>query len=187
LGGLYKTTNRGTSWTRLANTTAMDRVTSCTFNPTNPNQVYMTTETQGLWISNNMNLANPTFTQVQSYPFQQPERVFFNPFNPNEVWVSSFGNGMKMGTISAVGIPTFESSASDLVLYPNPAGNELFIGSKTIDLSNAAIEIKDVIGKIVLRCSGALRIDVSELQNGTYFVSVIKANTIHTEKIVILK
>ena len=96
LGGLYKTTNRGGSWTKLTGT-QFDRVTSITFNPSLLTQAYLTTETQGLWISSNMNAATPSWTLVSSYPFRQPERVFFNPFNTNEVWVTSFGNGLKVG------------------------------------------------------------------------------------------
>ena len=95
-GGLFKTTNRGTSWTKLTGT-QFDRVTSITFNPSITRQAYLTTETQGLWLSNNMNAATPSWSLVTSYPFRQPERVFFNPYNIDEVWVSSFGNGLKMG------------------------------------------------------------------------------------------
>lgn len=98
-GGLFKTTNRGASWTKLTGT-QFDRVTSITFNPLQLTQAYLTTEVQGLWISNNMNTATPTWSLVPAYPFRQPERVFFNPYNPNEIWVSSFGNGLKMGLIS---------------------------------------------------------------------------------------
>jgi photosystem II stability/assembly factor-like uncharacterized protein len=189
-GGLYKTTNRGISWTRLSNTAAMDRVTSCTFNPNNPNQVYMTTEVQGLWISNNMNTSTPTFTQVQSYPFQQPERVFFNPYNTNEVWVSSFGNGMKMGTLNPIGIPEFENTAAnDLVVYPNPAGNELCISMKSDALKNASIEIKDILGKTVLKqaLGSDTKIDISTLENGTYFVSVSSNGMVKTKKVIVTK
>ncbi len=100
-GGLFKSTNRGTSWTKLTGS-LFDRVTSITFNPAITSQAYLTTETQGLWISNNMNSATPTWTLVNTYPFRQPERVFFNPFNLSEVWVTSFGNGLKVGLINAV-------------------------------------------------------------------------------------
>ncbi len=100
-GGLFKTTNRGASWTKLTGT-QFDRVTSLTFNPALQTQAYLTTEVQGLWISNNMNAAVPTWSLVSSYPFRQPERVFFNPFNNNEIWISSFGNGLKMGLNSIV-------------------------------------------------------------------------------------
>jgi photosystem II stability/assembly factor-like uncharacterized protein len=98
LGGLYKTTNRGQSWTLV--TSGLD-VESITFNPAEPAEAFMTTETQGLWFSSNMQTATPTFTQVANYPFEQPERVFFNPYNPNEIWVTSFGGGVMVGTTSA--------------------------------------------------------------------------------------
>lgn len=104
LGGLYKTINRGASWTKLTGS-VLDRVTSCTFNPLNANELYITTEAQGLWMSKNINAATPEFTLVSSYPFRQPERVFFNPFNTNQMWVSSFGNGMKMGMMDNTPLP----------------------------------------------------------------------------------
>ena len=96
LGGLYRSTNRGSTWTRI---NSLDRVTSCTFSPINPNEMYLTTETEGLWYSSNVTVASPVFTAVTSYPFRQPERVFFNPYNSNEIWVTSFGNGLRVGTI----------------------------------------------------------------------------------------
>ncbi len=102
-GGLFRTTNRGVSWTKLTGT-QFDRVTSVTFNPAVSNEAYLTTETQGLWISSNMNSAIPVWSLVSGYPFRQPERVFFNPYNPTEIWVSSFGNGMKLG-IQSIALP----------------------------------------------------------------------------------
>lgn len=97
-GGLYRSYDRGLNWTKLTGT-QFDRVTSITFNPAVLNQAYLTTEVQGLWMSNNMNLPTPTWSLVANYPFRQPERVFFNPFNTNEIWVSSFGNGLKLGSL----------------------------------------------------------------------------------------
>ncbi len=94
LGGLYRSTNRGAAWTRINN---LDRVTSCAFSTANSNEMYLTTETEGLWYSSNINTPAPAFTAVTSYPFRQPERVFFNPYNPSEVWVTSFGNGLRVG------------------------------------------------------------------------------------------
>jgi len=96
-GGLYKTTNKGVSWTQI-NTEY--RVSSCTINPADANEMYFSTETGGLWYSNNINDATPTFTLVQAYPFRHPMRVFFNPWNISEMWVSSFGYGMAMANTS---------------------------------------------------------------------------------------
>ena len=46
-GGLFRTADRGLTWTKLTGT-QFDRVTSLTFNPQNLHQAYLTTETQGL-------------------------------------------------------------------------------------------------------------------------------------------
>ena len=94
-GGLYRTRNRGVNWQRLNN---RDRVGSCAVNPMNTNEIYFTTESEGLWISTNIQAATPTFAAVTNYPFRQPERIFFNPHKPNEIWITSFGNGLKVGS-----------------------------------------------------------------------------------------
>ncbi|MBA3664112.1 MAG: T9SS type A sorting domain-containing protein [Bacteroidetes bacterium] len=191
LGGLYKTTNRGTSWTKLTNASVIDRVTSCTFNPANANQIYMTSETNGLWMSNNINAATPTFSLVQSYPFQQPERVFFNPYNQNEIWVTSFGNGMKMGLLTTNGIPEFKNKNANLItIYPNPASNEITIAFENKLSGLNEMEIMDVLGKTIY--SGAAqfenKINLTGLTPGIYFVS-IKNNgiTVETKKLLIAR
>ena len=62
-----------------------------------PNEMFATTETEGLFHTSNLSAGSPTFSLQTGYPFSQPERVFFNPFDPTEVWVLSFGNGMYVG------------------------------------------------------------------------------------------
>lgn len=94
LGGLYKTVNRGRTWTRLFRN---DRVSSCTLDPASRHEMYVTTEVDGLWYSSTLKHPIPTFKPVTSYPFRQPERVIFNPHTPGEIWVTSFGNGMRVG------------------------------------------------------------------------------------------
>ena len=122
LGGLYRTTNAGTSWTRIWNS---DRVGSCTINPNNANELYVTTEIAGLWHTANLNAATPTFTLVNSYHFRQPERLFFNPFNPAEIWVTSFGNGLKMAGTCTPPTPVISGNntvcANTLHTYSVPA------------------------------------------------------------------
>lgn len=168
LGGLYKTINRGTSWTKLTGST-LDRVTSITFNPTNANQIYITTETQGLWISSDINNATPTFSLVSSYIFRQPERVFFNPFNTNEMWVSSFGNGMKMGTLLSTGVPDFENPSDALNIFPNPStGNFTLMNS-----DERQVEVFNILGEQVAKKElkiGSNQLDLSNLKSGIYFV-----------------
>ena len=96
LGGLYKTTDRGVFWTRILD---LRRVESCTVSPTDPNEIYVTTETQGLWRSSSSSAGNPTalsFSLVSDYPFSHPMRVFYNPYDTSEVWATSFGNGLRV-------------------------------------------------------------------------------------------
>jgi hypothetical protein len=95
-GGLYRTTNRGTTWKIL--TDSLYSVHSITFNPTNIDQAYVTT-LQGLWMTNNIRSDKPIWRNVKSYPFRNPIRVFFNPFDPNEIWVTSYGGGLMVGKI----------------------------------------------------------------------------------------
>jgi photosystem II stability/assembly factor-like uncharacterized protein len=171
LGGLYKTTNRGTTWTKLTGST-LDRVTSCTFNPSDPDEMYVTTEVQGLWISSDINNASPTFNPVTSYPFRQPERVFFNPYDSNEVWVTSFGNGMKVGLINnPSGIVDF--SVDDFKIFPNPANHFVNVQSNLDE--NIWVDMIDMNGKKVLNYvlkPGINTIDVSALTNGVYTIGM---------------
>ncbi len=94
LGGLYKSTNRGQSWTRILD---LDRIGSCAIHPVNPAEMYVATETEGLWYTANLNAPNPDFEQLPSYPFRHPERIFFNPYDVHEIWVTSFGGGVRVG------------------------------------------------------------------------------------------
>jgi len=168
LGGLYKTTNRGVSWTKLTGST-IDRVTSCTFNPTNANQIFITTEGQGLWVCNNINASTPTFSMVQSYPFQQPERVFFNPNNTNEMWVTSFGNGMKMGLMNANGVAEFNSSNSELILYPNPNNGFFQLNSESASEAFIYNTLGEMVTVVKLQ-KGNNEINLSDFNAGIYFI-----------------
>ncbi len=172
LGGLYKTTNRGTSWTKLTGST-LERVTSCTFNPTNMNELYLTTETQGLWMSNNINAGSPTFSNVSSYPFRQPERIFFNPTNTNEMWVSSFGNGMKMGTLIPNAVPEFYSK--NFSVYPNPSKGNFGIQIEEYRLQPQELVVYNVFAERVYAntiYSRLTTINLSFLINGVYFLKI---------------
>jgi photosystem II stability/assembly factor-like uncharacterized protein len=184
LGGLYMTTNRGQSWSRI--TTGLDRVESITINPTNTNEAYLTTETQGLWFSSNMRAANPTFTQVAGYSFRQPERVFFNPYNPNEVWVTSFGSGVRVGsvappaTVSGLQINdgseqrsmvrsltvTFSGPVTFANNNPTAAFQLTRVGGGAVGLS-AALSVNGSGGTVVtLTFVGSAEIDPTSIQNG---------------------
>jgi photosystem II stability/assembly factor-like uncharacterized protein len=102
--GLYRTRDRGRTWQLLADSslspTGVLNVDSCTVNPRDPNELYFTTEYDGLWVTADLKAERPTFKQVQSYRFKHPLRVQFNPYRPSEMWVTSFGNGVSVGEMT---------------------------------------------------------------------------------------
>ncbi|MFI5203923.1 MAG: T9SS type A sorting domain-containing protein, partial [Flavobacteriales bacterium] len=170
LGGLYKSVDRGLTWNKLTGST-LDRVTSCTFNPTNANEMFITTEGQGLWMSSTINSGTPTFSQVANYPFRQPERVFFNPYDNNEMWVTSFGNGLKVGQLLS-GVPEFENT-NVFEMYPNPATQQITVVLNSKDETN--INVYSATGKLILQKNvqpGENKVDVSVLVPGLYVVQV---------------
>jgi hypothetical protein len=166
LGGLYMTTNRGISWTRLNNN---DGVTSCAFNPLNTNELYVTTEDAGLLYSSNITSASPTLTPVTTYPFGQPERVFFNPYNPSEIWVTSFGNGIRVGsTISSPSPGMLQMSASEggiaqLTLEQATAGASYSI------LESTNLTTWTLLGTEAANGSGVLQFNDTTATNGFRF------------------
>ncbi|AUX45507.1 hypothetical protein SOCE26_069990 [Sorangium cellulosum] len=92
-GGLYRTRDRGATWRRISQ---KYRVESCAIDPRDPDRMYMTTQREGLWLTENLNDETPTFRPVEDYPSHQPVRVFWNPYRPGEVWTVSFGGGMRV-------------------------------------------------------------------------------------------
>jgi len=173
LGGLYKTTDRGNSWVKLTGS-QFDRVTSLTFNPQNPHQAFLTTETQGLWMSNNMNTITPTWELVSSYPFRQPERVFFNPFNQNEMWVTSFGNGMRMGFLYPAGTDEIRKSNSHIMVYPNPANEKIVIITNGIS-EKGTLSVINIHGQEILtqQTEGSkTEVKIWNLPCGVYFIKI---------------
>ena len=189
LGGLYKTINRGNTWTKIS---SLDRVSSCTFNPANPNQLFVTTENDGLWMSNDINAATPAFQLVNSYPFKQPERVFFNPYNPGEMWVTSFGNGMKVGTVTPTGIRFSGADENYFKLYPNPSKETVVCNLHLTDDQQANILITDISGREIFHTTiqtvnseMTSRINIIDFSRGIYFVTVKTKNHDLVEKLIV--
>ena len=82
------------------------------------------------------------------------------------------------------GIFETANSQIDLVMYPNPATSELFINSTSIDTKH--ILIMNITGQIVAEYTDnakQVRLDISELKQGLYFIQVRENNTVSTKKL----
>ncbi len=172
-GGLFRTTNKGQNWTRIHDNF---RVNSCSLKPGDPDQMYFTTETDGLWYTGNASALSPQFTQVGNYPFRHPMRVFFNPYNTNETWVSSFGNGIMLGGDPSAGIGSNQGSDPAFSLYPNPCAESVNLRINGRLSSAYTYSISDITGIILLtgncRIAEACSISTSALGRGMYIVRV---------------
>jgi hypothetical protein len=172
LGGLYKTKDRGTTWTKLTGS-KFDRVTSITFNPANVRQAFLTTETQGLWWSQNMDASLPSWSLVESYNFRQPERVFFNPYNQNEMWVTSFGNGMKVGYTTPSKSPDVRPEKKDIVLFPNPFEEKIALINQS-DRTVTKVTVYDIFGQMLFTSDVFIdEINTEAWAKGMYLVEII--------------
>jgi len=173
LGGLYKTVDRGKNWTKLTGS-QFDRVSSITFNPLVTNQAFLTTETQGLWMSSNMNATTPTWTLVESYPFRQPERVFFNPYNQKEMWVTSFGNGMKVGMMNATGVNEVKFEKTNITVYPNPFDEIIHFTNSELNRLVVQVNVYDLNVRLMIsEPNEDNSIHTSSLASGMYVLEFV--------------
>lgn len=169
-GGLFRTTDKGISWTRVSDSY---RVNSCTVDPLNAGNLYFTTETDGLWYTSEATAISPHFSRVDSYPFRHPMRVFFNPYHPRETWVSSFGNGIMLGSDSASGTADLSRESQQFTIMPNPCRDKFML--KCLDGSKPAktsFTISDLRERELMRGFSAGTIDVSGLPAGIYLLKV---------------
>ncbi|HTP12576.1 MAG TPA: T9SS type A sorting domain-containing protein, partial [Bacteroidota bacterium] len=203
LGGLYRTTDRGGTWKRIS---ALDRVTSCTINPWDHSEMYLTTETNGLWRSTNFGSPSPTFSPVGGYPFRQPERVFYNPFTPGELWVTSFGAGLMVGKSGTSGVlkstATAPAGISLQQNFPNP-----FNPSTTIrytiggarrqgsGASQVRLVVYDILGRQVAVLVNAwetpgtytVQFDATGLASGIYFCRLQSGTFVEERKLCLVR
>ena len=82
---------------------------------------------------------------------------------------------------------------NDLLIYPNPVSDILYIDSIDKAFEDGKIIITDVLGNKLLtqtldkKDNSLIKIDVSSYNNGIYFVSILDSleNTVKTQKVLI--
>ena len=73
-----------------------------------------------------------------------------------------------------------EAENANVVLYPNPVNDKLNIVAEGIQ----EVNVLDINGRTVMTLQNTNTIDMSTMANGVYFVRVITANGVSTQKIV---
>ncbi|MBS1513960.1 MAG: hypothetical protein JSS63_02940 [Bacteroidetes bacterium] len=171
--GIWKTTNRGVNWTKIFDSSSV-RVD---FHPARANEMYISTESVGLYYAVNTN-TSPSFTKQNQYPFRTPTGVFFNPYNSNEVWITSLGNGMRVGYTNyalplTVTINAFLEGSFDGV---NQSSDTLTLYIRS---SSAPYTIIDS-SKAIVSNLGVSNFSFTNTPAGSYYLSVKNRNMIET-------
>jgi len=185
--GLYKTTNKGASWTKIF----ANSVSSCAIKPGKPDEVYVATEAQGLFYSNNATAATPTFTRVDSYPFAHPMRIFYNPYNANNIWVLSVGYAMAEGNSTIVPIKEKQVENfknENIRIITNYLNNNIIIINRLHNYSDEGVlSIYGINGKELVRRKiqgSRVQVDIRDLSNGVYFVKLLFDKNVVVRKII---
>jgi len=168
--GLFRTTDRGVTWT---NVWPGKTVYSVTMHPEKDDEMYLCTASDGLFYATEANTNAPDIHAVKSYPFKAPERVFFNPYDAGEVWVTSMGNGLRVGTSSPVGSDSPGNQENNLVIYPNPTSGEIKWHCR---VTLKTLILKDQAGRTILRISSPKEGDTVNLNHLSKGVYVYLAN-----------
>jgi hypothetical protein len=86
----------------------------------------------------------------------------------------------KVTNVAQAGIKKLTLNNEQLTIYPNPANNKVYVEAKEI------IEVKlfDLLGKEIISAKEK-EIDVSNLNEGVYFIQVKSKENIYTQKIIV--
>lgn len=77
---------------------------------------------------------------------------------------------------------TFDSSSlTNLKVYPNPTSSKLFIESANII---DKITVSDLMGRMLFETNSVSSIDISDLSNGVYYITIIQDSKANTQKII---
>ena len=74
------------------------------------------------------------------------------------------------------------SKTKAISIFPNPANTEINIVLPSND--NAQIEISNAMGQVIIKDQNKNRIDISNLTNGLYFISVKQGQQSYTQKLI---
>lgn len=178
--GIFVSKNNGESWSEATNglgTDSRDRVRSFAYQDKN---IFVTTQ-KGVYYSDNYgrnwNELNDGLINVDT-----GEIVILN----DTLYVGTYGNGIWKHDIESIPLSISESSTNDnLDFYPNPASNDINIVLPIYQ--NGEIQIFDLMGRNVLskKLYKSGNIDVSNISNGTYILSLRLNDKIKTSKLII--
>ena len=141
LGDLYRTTDRGVTWTKIGLPGSPGRssisIDSITIDPATK-AMYLTGEGGGIRYAPDVTVPGfsaANIVDVPSFPFAMTERVFVNPNNSQDVWVATFGGGIIRGGVgpSTLAATAVNSSQINLSWADNSSNETGFAIDRATD------------------------------------------------------
>lgn len=136
--------------------------------------------------------ANATFSKTYTFTLESnwvPENLefvaFVNNYDESDPNNREVYNAVEIALNNLV-VGVNDTGTFSFGVYPNPTSGELFV----TNVLGAKVEVMDVLGQVVTvvnEASETQTIDMSALQNGTYFVKVSKEEGAVTRKITLVK
>lgn len=111
------------------------------------------------------------------------QKDYSGAYGNDAVWID---NIKFPANVSISSINNIEDEVDDIIIYPNPAKEFITITNLK---SRADIKIFDALGKIMFYSSKSLssNINISNLPNGVYYLSIKLDNNIYTKKFIIAR
>ena len=180
-GHIYKSTTSGAGWVSISSNLP-DIPINDVVEDLNGN-LYVGTDV-GVFASG----TNGSFWEVVGDNLPSVPVTDMHIYDPSEyLYVGTYGRSAYKMDISNIVLNVAENiSESDIAVYPNPATNYVYI-EKVSAQSELIIQLIDIHGRIIRQVPlfDKLRIDVSALQAGMYFVRIGSHEGVVTKKLII--
>jgi len=140
-------------------------------------------------ITNNFDY-DKTLAGAEDYTFSIFHSLGYSEDDSTKVFIKSNGGELKINIVFKDGVIQnidSEFQRDELVIYPNPASNNLFIKSNSF-LNVKEVSFINLNGQVVLqddRFSVYEGIDISSLRNGIYFVRIKTGDSFVLHKVVV--
>ncbi len=153
--------------------------------------VWQDNEANGLYVGMDYGIyyIDDTLTEWQPYNTNLPN-VIINELEINyadgKIYAATYGRGTWASPVAEVILGTSDHASEKLpIVYPNPAGDELYIGSEL--LFNAEVRIFDSSGKLLRyekEVTPSHPLDISMLDAGVYFARITSESGTVTRKFI---
>ncbi len=186
--GLYRSENSGATWVKIDNTV---KAKNFAIGKSKTENDYPTIYMVGIITSDNEEAVYRSTDQGNSWVKINDETSLFLLSNPRymaadrsvfgKIYIGIGGLGVWQGQIEDNSLSVDQNNLEEIpVVYPNPTAQLLHIESTSID-RNASVVIVNMMGQVVegfslQRMDNGLRINVSNLAPGIYFVNVHAGN-----------